>query len=59
VAYTVRNLSPGPYCFAVTAFSPDGESAFSNEVCTTVPAPKPQAPTNLHEVKIVLSIEVK
>jgi len=35
--YTLTNLSPGTYYFAVTAFNTSGlESGFSNEVSTTV-----------------------
>jgi len=38
--YTVTGLAPGTYYFAVTAFNRDGlESAFSNEVSTTVTGP--------------------
>lgn len=36
--YTVTNLSPGTYYFAVTALNPDMlESEFSNEVSETIP----------------------
>jgi len=39
-SYTVSDLGSGTYYFAVTAFNRDGlESAFSNEVSTTVGGP--------------------
>jgi hypothetical protein len=39
-SYTVSGLASGTYYFAVTAFNRDGlESAFSNEVSTTISGP--------------------
>jgi hypothetical protein len=43
--YTVTGLAPGTYYFAVTAFNADGmESAFSNEVSTTITGPDTAVP---------------
>jgi|WetSurSiteA1Bulk_404760.scaffolds.fasta_scaffold53714_3 hypothetical protein len=45
--YTVPNVAPGKYFFAVTAFDAQGnESGYSNEVSTTINA-KPAAPVTL------------
>jgi fibronectin type 3 domain-containing protein len=44
--YTVRDLTPANWCFAVTAIDSDGnESDFSNEVCKLIGG-KPAAPGN-------------
>ena len=45
--YTVPGLTDGQtYYFAVTAYDADEESAFSNEVSVTIPAPGVQLSTN-------------
>ncbi len=46
--YTVPNLSPGKWYFAVTAFNTSGaESGYSNEVSAIIPTPTPLEPLNL------------
>ena len=50
--YTVPGLTDGQtYYFAVTAYDADEESAFSNEVSATIPAPGVQLSTNPSPVK--------
>ncbi len=44
-SYTITGLAAGTYYFAVTAFNQDGlESAFSNEVFTTITGPDTPVP---------------
>lgn len=46
--YTVTGLPPGTYYFAVTAFNTAGqESAYSNEVSTTIPAGADTTPPSI------------
>ena len=63
--YTVTGMAPGTYYFAITAFNVDGlESAFSNEVSTTVSGPDPgttcdtnsDGQTNVGDVQILINI---
>jgi len=55
-SYKITNLSDGTYCFVVTALDASGnESAYSNEVCTTIDTTAPGAPSNLHIQVLVAS----
>jgi len=64
-SYTVTGLPAGTYYFAVTAFNQDGlESAFSNEVFTTITGPDTSAPcdtngdgqTDVGDVQLLIDV---
>jgi hypothetical protein len=67
VDYTLTGISPGFWCFAVTAYDTSGnESNFSNEVCTTVgdgpvsiDITPPNTPENLRYVAQIQNVPVE
>lgn len=53
-AYTIENLAPGTYFFAVTAYNDYGESGYSSEVSTPITKPKPGDTEGIHVVMLVV-----
>jgi hypothetical protein len=52
--YTIANLPPGTYFFAVTAYNDYGESGFSSEVSAPISKPKPGDTVGIHVVVFMI-----